>query len=284
MARMPALFIGHGSPMNALADNRFTSAWRRLGQALPRPAAVLVVSAHWYIRGIAVTEVDAPGTIHDFQGFPPELFDFRYPAPGSPALSARVRGLLKPLSVTADHSWGLDHGAWSVLAHLFPSADVPVVQLSIDRTRSAQFHYNLGARLAILRDEGVLILGSGNVVHNLGMLRMEAPDAAYDWALRFEQAVKYHLLRRDHAALVDWKGLDSQARLAVPTPEHYLPLLYCIATQCEGEPVSFPVEGIDLGTISMLSVCIGAIELKDGVMEFYDASVRRTPHRIRISG
>ena len=259
MARMPALFVGHGSPMNTLEDNRFTAAWRRIGQALPRPVAVLVVSAHWYVRGTAVTAMAAPGTIHDFSGFPQELFDFRYPAPGSPALAARVRERLQPLAVEADDAWGLDHGAWSVLAHLFPAADIPVVQLSIDRTRPAQFHYETGARLASLRDEGVLILGSGNVVHNLGMLRWDAPDAAYDWALRFEQAVKDCLLRHDHAALVDWEGLDAQARLAVPTPEHYLPLLYSIAVQREGEAVSFPVEGLDMGSLSMLTVGIGAI-------------------------
>ncbi|MBI4988165.1 MAG: 4,5-DOPA dioxygenase extradiol [Rhodocyclales bacterium] len=254
---MPALFIGHGSPMNTLEENRFTAAWRRIGQALPRPAAVLVVSAHWYIRGAAVTAMAAPRTIHDFYGFPQELFAFRYPAPGSPALADRVRALLHPLA-TADDGWGIDHGAWSVLAHLFPAADIPVVQLSIDNRQSAQFHYETGARLAALRDEGVLILGSGNVVHNLGMLRWDAPDAAYDWALRFEQAVKDRLLRRDHAALVDWERLDAQTRLAVPTPEHYLPLLYCIATQQEDEPVSFPVEGIDRGSFSMLTVGIGA--------------------------
>lgn len=166
---------------------------------------------------------------------------------------------LQPLSVAADDAWGLDHGAWSVLAHLFPAADIPVVQLSIDSRQPALFHYETGARLAALRDESVLILGSGNVVHNLGMLRWDAPDAAYDWALRFEQAVKDRLLRHDHAALADWEGLDAQARLAVPTPEHYLPLLYCIATQQEGDPVSFPVEGIDRGSLSMLTVGIGAL-------------------------
>ncbi len=256
--RQPALFIGHGSPMNALESNRYSAAWRRLGQVLPRPAAVLVVSAHWYVPGTAVTAMESPKTIHDFSGFPQELFEFRYSAPGSPALAARVRECLRPLDVAADDSWGIDHGAWSVLAHLFPAADVPVVQLSIDRTRTAPFHYELGARLAALRDEGVLILGSGNVVHNLGLLRWDAPDAAYGWALRFEQAVKFRLLRREHAALIDWEKLDAQSLLAVPTPEHFLPLLYCIGTQQDGESVSFPVEGIDRGSLSMLAVCIGA--------------------------
>jgi 4,5-DOPA dioxygenase extradiol len=258
MVRPPALFIGHGSPTNTLADNRYTAAWHRLGKTLPRPAAILVVSAHWYISGTAVTAMAAPKTIHDFHGFPKALYDFRYPAPGSPALAARVQQCLQPLAVTADDSWGIDHGTWSVLAHLYPAADVPVVQLSIDRTRPAQFHYDMGRRLGALRDEGVLILGSGNVVHNLGMLRWEAPSAAYDWALRFERTVRDRLQRRDHAALVDWPGLDAEARLAVPTPEHYLPLLYCIAAQREGEAASFPVEGVEMGSLSMLAVAIGA--------------------------
>lgn len=259
MDRMPALFIGHGSPMNTLEANRYSSAWRRIGEALPRPAAVLAISAHWHVPGSAVTAMATPDTIHDFHGFPRELFDFRYPAPGSPALAARVQECLRPLAVAADDSRGLDHGAWSVLAHLFPAADIPVVQLSIDSGQPAPFHYETGRRLAALRDERVLILGSGNVVHNLGLLRWDAPDAAYDWALRFEQAVKDCLLRHDHAGLVDWERLDAQARLAVPTPEHYLPLLHCIATQQDGEPVSFPLEGIDMGSLSMLAVGIGGV-------------------------
>jgi 4,5-DOPA dioxygenase extradiol len=257
-ARLPALFVGHGSPMNTLADNRWTQAWRRLGQSLPRPQAILALSAHWYVRGVAVTSMDAPRTIHDFHGFPRELFEVEYPVPGSPLLAARVRDLLRPLEVEADRSWGVDHGTWSVLAHIFPEADIPVVQLSIDRTRPAQFHYDLGRRLAPLRDEGVLILGSGNVVHNLGMLAWDRPDAACDWALRFEQSVKDHLARRDHAPLVAWESLDPQAQLAVPTPEHYLPLLYVIATQQDDDAVSFPVGGIDMGSLSMLSVTVGS--------------------------
>jgi 4,5-DOPA dioxygenase extradiol len=256
--RMPALFVGHGSPMNTLTDNRCTQAWRRIGQALPRPLAILAVSAHWYMPQLAVTAMAEPETIHDFYGFPQALFEFEYPAPGSPALAARVRDLLQPFEVDADMSWGIDHGSWSVLAHLFPAADIPVVQLSIDRSRPAQFHYDLGKRLAPLRDEGVLILGSGNVVHNLGMLAWDRPDAAFDWAQRFEQAVKDRLARRDHAPLVSWDSLDPQARLAVPTPEHYLPLLYAIATQQDDEAVSFPVDGIEMGSLSMLTVALGA--------------------------
>ena len=256
--RMPALFIGHGSPMNTLEENRYTQAWRRLGQSLPRPQAILAVSAHWYVPGAAVTALEAPRTIHDFYGFPQALFEFAYPAPGSPSLAARVCELLRPLEVEADSSRGIDHGVWSVLAHVFPEADIPVVQLSIDSRQPAQFHYDLGKRLAPLRDEGVLVFGSGNVVHNLGLLRWEEPGAAYDWAVRFELAVKKHLARRDHAPLLAWESLDAQARLAVPTPEHYLPLLTVMGVQREDEAVAFPVEGVDMGSLSMLAVSVGA--------------------------
>jgi 4,5-DOPA dioxygenase extradiol len=254
---MPALFVGHGSPLNALADNRYTQAWRRMGRSLPRPKAVLVVSAHWYVRGIAVTAMEVPATIHDFYGFPQALYDVAYPAPGSPALAHRVCDLLQPLGVELDQSWGLDHGTWSVLAHVFPDADVPVVQLSIDATQPHAFHYELGKQLAPLRDEGILLVGSGNVVHNLRAMR---PDDIhpYDWAVRFDRAVQDHLRRRDHGPLIDYERLDSDARLAVPTPEHYLPLLYVIGAQLEHEPVAFPVAGIDLGSISMLTLAVGA--------------------------
>ncbi len=254
---MPALFIGHGSPMNALADNRFTAAWRRLGAALPRPRAILVVSAHWHVPGTAVTAMARPATLHDVHGFPESLFAFRYPAPGSPELAARVRQCLAPLRVAADHDWGLDHGAWSVLAHLFPAADVPVVQLSMDSRQPAQFHYYTGRRLAVLREEGVLILASGGIVHNLGLLQPVFLDEGFDWARAFEGAVRQRLLDGDHAALVDWPGLGEAARLAVPTPEHYLPLLYLVGAQEKGEKVSFPVEGFVMGSLGMLSIAIG---------------------------
>lgn len=255
--RMPALFLGHGTPMNTLADNRYTQAWHRLGLSLPRPRAILAVSAHWYVDGVAVTAMEKPETIHDFGGFPQALFDIRYAAPGSPALAARVQELLLPLAVSADHSWGLDHGTWSVLTHVYPAADIPVVQLSIDRRQPASFHYELGKRLSSLRDEGILIVGSGNVVHNLRVMTREGEATAYDWAGRFEQSVKKHLLRHEHEALIAFEKLDPEALLAVPTPEHYLPLLYVISTQQEDEAVSFPLEGIDMGSLSMLSVAIG---------------------------
>ncbi len=252
---MPAVFIGHGSPMNTLADNHYTQAWRHLGQSLPRPKAILVASANWYIDGVSVTAMERPGTIHDSYGFPQGLFDFQYPAPGSPAMAERVRDILALLSVGLDcDTWGLDHGTWSVLTHVYPQVDVPVVQLSIDRRQPPAFHYDLGKRLAPLRDEQVLLIGSGNIVHNLRMMRSSAP---YDWALRFDQMVKDHIQWRDHTPLIDYERLDPQACLAVPTPEHYLPLLYILGAQQSDEVVQFPVEGIDIASISMRSVVVG---------------------------
>jgi 4,5-DOPA dioxygenase extradiol len=256
-ARMPAVFFGHGSPLNALARNRYTEAWRGLGRSLARPKAILAVSAHWYIRGTAVTAMAAPKTIHDFGAFPRELFDFQYPAPGDSALAARVRALLAPLDVTLDQSWGLDHAVWSVLAHVYPAADIPVVQLSMDATQPAAYHYALGRRLAPLRDEGVLIIASGNVVHNLRAINWEDDAPAHEWAARFETRVRDHLARREHAPLIAFESMGNDASLSIPTPEHYLPLLYAIALQDEGEAVSFPVTGIQNASIAMLSAVIG---------------------------
>ena len=256
--RMPAVFFGHGNPLNALARNEYTEGWRALGEGVPRPRAVLCVSAHWYAPGTAVTSVERPRTIHDFGGFPPELYEFKYPAPGSPELAARVLDLLAPLDVRLDRAWGLDHGTWSVLCHAFPGADVPVVQLSIDETRPAEFHYETGRRLAPLRDEGVLVAGSGNLVHNLhayGWGRRHVEP--YDWAVRFEEKARELLLARDHAPLVRYESLGRDALLSAPTPDHYLPLLYVIATRQDGDEVTFPVEGFDGGSVSMLSVRIG---------------------------
>jgi 4,5-DOPA dioxygenase extradiol len=257
--RLPALFLGHGSPMNALQSNAWTRAWAALGARLPRPRAVLAISAHWYIEGTAVTAMASPRTIHDFGGFPRELFAVRYPAPGDPALAARIQRLLAPLPVSADERWGLDHGTWSVLCHVFPRADVPVVQLSIDETQPPSFHYELGARLRPLREEGVLLLGSGDVVHNLHTYAWgRHQQEPYDWALRFEARVREGLMLGEHAPLVDYPTLGRDALLAVPTPEHYLPLLYVLGASVAGEQVSFPVEGIDGGSVSMLGVQFGA--------------------------
>jgi len=257
--RLPAIFLGHGNPMNALGDNAWTRAWAALGAGLaPRPRAVLSISAHWYIPATAVTAMTAPRTIHDFGGFPRELFAMRYPAPGDPALAARVAGLLAPLYVEADQSWGLDHGTWSVLCHVFPQADVPVVQLSIDETRPPAFHYELGTRLRALRDEGVLIVGSGDVVHNLEAYAWgRRPAQPYDWALRFESALRERLTTGDRTTLVDYTALGEDALLSVPTPEHYLPLLYVLGASVPGEFVTFPAEGIDGGSVSMLAVRFG---------------------------
>lgn len=256
-ARMPALFIGHGSPMNAIDDTAWSQAWRGLGAQLSRPEAILVISAHWMTPGVGVTAMAQPQTIHDFGGFPDALFAMQYPAPGSPELARRVQSLLAPQAVNLDQSWGLDHGAWSILVHLFPDADIPVVQLSLDLSRPNLFHYELGRCLRPLRDEGVLILASGNVVHNLRLIQWQDTQPSPAWSSRVEQRVQACLNARDHAALIDYPNLDPQALLAIPTPEHYLPLLYIAGLQEDEETVSFPVRGIDLGTISMLSVRVG---------------------------
>ena len=252
---MPVVFFGHGSPMNTLARNAYTEAWRKIGEAIPAPKAVVCVSAHWYTEGTAVTAMSRPRTIHDFYGFPQALFDVRYPAPGKPELAEQVREVLAPLNVALDDSWGLDHGTWSVLKHTYPKANVPIVQLSIDGTQPPQFHYDTGRRLAPLRDQGVLIAGSGNVVHNLRLMRPGAEG--FDWARRFNERIRSALASRDHDMLVDFAKLGDDARLAVPTPEHYLPLLYIAALQGEDESMSFPVDGYDLGSVSMLTAAAG---------------------------
>jgi 4,5-DOPA dioxygenase extradiol len=255
---MPALFIGHGNPMNALQQNAWTTAWRAIGASLPRPRAIVAVSAHWYVRGTRVTADERPKTIHDFGGFPPELYRVTYPAPGSPLVAGRLQELLAPMGVVAATDWGLDHGTWSVLVHLFPDADVPVIQLSIDRTRPPAFHYALGERLRAVRDEGVLVLGSGNLVHNLEAYAWGAhPTAPYDWAVRFEREVRQLVLKRQHEHLVEYPTLGPDALLSVPTPDHYLPLLYVLGLQREGDAISFPVSGVDGGSISMLAIAIG---------------------------
>jgi 4,5-DOPA dioxygenase extradiol len=255
---MPAIFFGHGNPMNALARNVYTEGWAAIGGSLPRPKAVVCVSAHWYLPGTAVTAMRLPRTIHDFGGFPRELFEVQYPAPGSPELAEHIRNLLAPESIQLNQSWGLDHGTWSVLCHVFPEADIPVVQLSIDETQTPDFHYELGSRLATLRDEGVLIIGSGNLVHNLhayawGQHQVEP----FGWAVRFEEQARALLLKGDHGQLVNYEALGKDAMLSAPTPEHYLPLLYVMGLRRKNEPVSFPVEGFDGGSISMLTVRLG---------------------------
>jgi 4,5-DOPA dioxygenase extradiol len=258
LSRMPALFLGHGNPMNALHKNAYTEGWRALGSDLPRPRAILSVSAHWYVPETAVTAMPFPRTIHDFGGFPRELYEIQYLAPGNLELASQIKDLLKPLSVALNDQWGLDHGTWAVLCHVFPLADIPVVQLSIDRTKPASFHYELGRRLAPLRDDGVLIIGSGNLVHNLHAYAWGRQNVEpYDWAVRFEKKVRELILSKDHGPLVGYETLGRDAALAVPTPDHYLPLLYVIAGQGKDDPIRFPVEGVDGGSVSMLAVQVG---------------------------
>jgi 4,5-DOPA dioxygenase extradiol len=255
---MPAIFFGHGNPMNALGGNTYSDAWRRIGQALPKPKAILSVSAHWFVPQLAVTGTAAPRTIHDFGGFPEELYQVQYPAPGSPELARDVQKRLAPSQVAWDESWGLDHGTWSVLRHVYPGADIPVVQLSIDETQPASFHFQVGKRLASLREESILIIGSGNLVHNLhayGWGR-HMPDP-YDWATRFETTARELIMVGEYERLINYERLGPDALLSIPTPDHYFPLLYVLGSKQEGEAVSFPVEGVDGGSISMLTVKVG---------------------------
>jgi 4,5-DOPA dioxygenase extradiol len=258
MPDMPVIFFGHGNPMNAVTSNAYTEAWRRIGQETPRPKAILSISAHWFVPGTGVTISKTPRTIHDFGGFPQELYQVQYPAPGDPELARRVQKFLSPLDVAADNSWGLDHGTWSVLRHVYPAADIPVVQLSIDETKSATLHFEIGKRLAPLRSEGILIVGSGNLVHNLHTYAWgRHPRDPYDWAVRFESAAREMMLTGNFKPLVNYETLGADAALSIPTPDHYLPLLYVLGTGQQDEPIRFPVEGVDGGSISMLTVQIG---------------------------
>ncbi len=253
--RMPAIFFGHGNPMNALEDNRYTRAWRVIGQNISRPKAILSISAHWYLPGMLITAMERPRTIHDFGGFPRELYAVKYPAPGDAELVKRVEELV---DVEPDHQWGLDHGTWSVLCHVFSGADIPVVQLSIDETHPAKFHYDVGTRLAPLRDEGILIIGSGNLVHNLHAYAWgRHPAEPFDWAVRFERQAREMLIAGNDEPLIDYESLGHDAMLSVPTPDHYLPLMYVMGARSKDDVVTFPVEGIDGGSVSMLTVQFG---------------------------
>jgi len=252
---MPVVFYGHGSPMNALGGPHI-AAWQSIGADLPRPKAILMVSAHWETDGgTAVTAMSRPRTIHDFYGFPQPLFDMQYPAPGSPELAERVRALVP--EVSADRDWGLDHGTWSMLTHSYPEADIPVVQLSLNRDFTPVQHYELARRLAPLREEGVLIAGSGDIVHNLRQMRRDGSNTPYDWAVRFDSAVKAALVAGDHDRLVELADPESSDDARLSADEHYLPLLYVAAQQRSGEPVRFFNEAIDLGSVSMTGVVIG---------------------------
>jgi len=257
-ARMPAIFFGHGNPLNALLRNEYTAAWSAIGERIARPQAILSISAHWYVPEVAVTAMRQPRTIHDFGGFPPELYRVQYPAPGEPSLAARVQQLLAPLDVTLDQGWGLDHGTWSVLCHVFPAANVPVIQLSIDERQPPRFHYDLGRRLRGLREEGILLMGSGDIVHNLHTYAWgRHPVEPFTWALEFEAKARELMLKGDHGPLVDYESMGEGALLSIPTPDHYLPLLYVLGAGFEAEAVTFPVEGVDGGSVSMLAVQLG---------------------------
>ena len=255
---LPAIFFGHGNPMNAVQTNSFTQGWRAIGERTGKPKAVLAISAHWFVPGTALTISSAPRTIHDFGGFPPELYQVRYPAPGDPDLARRVLAMLAPYPAALDDSWGLDHGTWSVLRHVYPDADVPVVQLSIDETQPSSFHFEIGRKLAPLRAEGVLIVGSGNLVHNLHAYAWghHMPEP-YDWAIRFEDRARSLLSAGEWEPLVRYETLGKDALLSIPTPDHYLPLLYVIGARQAADPITYPVEGVDGGSISMLSVQVG---------------------------
>lgn len=254
---MPVLFLGHGSPMNAIEDNPFTQGWRAVGRDLPRPNAILCISAHWETHGTFVTGMDKPRTIHDFGGFPDQLFAVEYPAPGSPELAKSAQEAVTSRHITEDHAWGLDHGAWSVIIHLFPKADIPVVQLSLDRGLSPQQHFELARELAVLRTKGILIIGSGNMVHNLGILDWNHPEGGYDWAVEANTRMKDLILNESHAQLANYTSLGRAFQLSIPTPEHYLPLLYTLGMQSAGEPVSIFNDRTVMGSIAMTSVKIG---------------------------
>jgi 4,5-DOPA dioxygenase extradiol len=251
---MPVLFVGHGNPMNAIEDNEFSRAWGSAAKALPKPKAILCISAHWETEGAFVTASPRPELIYDFYGFPDALYEKKYPVPGSSELAQAVVNAVQSVSVKPDHERGIDHGAWSVLCRMYPKADIPVVQLSLDAAKPPQFHYELGKELKALREQGVLIIGSGNLVHNLG--RISWDDKAFDWAIEFDARMKELIQSRDHRAIINYKELGASARLAVPTNEHFLPLLYVLALQEKDESVSFFAEKVTLGSISMRSLQI----------------------------
>lgn len=257
--QMPVLFLGHGSPMNAIEENEFVKGWRNSVMDVPRPSAILVISAHWETRGTFVTAMDAPRTIHDFGGFPRELFEVQYPAPGSPAFAAETKKVITKTEVGLDYKWGLDHGAWSVVKHLYPKADVPVFQMSLDYNQSPQYHYELAHELSALRKKGVLIVGSGNMVHNLRVVawdKMHEPEFGYDWALEASAKMKNFIISNDHTSLIKYTSQGKAFDLSVPTPDHYLPLLYTLALKGEDEKVNLFNDKALMGSITMTSLKI----------------------------
>lgn len=258
--QMPVLFLGHGSPMNAIEENEFVQGFRTVAKTLPRPQAILCVSAHWETKGTYVTAMDKPKTIHDFGGFPKALYEVQYPASGSPTLAQQTKEAITKTEVGLDQKWGLDHGCWSVVKHLYPEADVPVIQLSLDYTKPAQYHYELSKELAALRKKGILIIGSGNMVHNLGLVawdKLNSAGYAYDWAAEASESMKKYILNGDHQQLINYTSQGKPFQLAIPTPEHYLPLLYTLALKGEKEDISLFNDRPVAGSLTMTSVKIG---------------------------
>lgn len=257
---MPALFIGHGSPMNGIEDTEFSRRWSQMAKEIPTPAAVLVVSAHWFTRGTKITAMDFPSTIHDFGGFPKELFEVQYPAPGHPALAKETAELLHSANVELDHDWGLDHGTWTIVRHMYPDAKIPVLQLSIDYTKGAQYHYDLAKELYALRKKGILIIGSGNMVHNLRMVaweKLNEPEYGYDWAIQMNDTFKSLIQKGDHQPLINYSSIGKEAMLSIPTPEHYLPLMYSLGVKSAADEIAFFNDKVVGGSLTMTSVRIG---------------------------
>lgn len=259
-SKQPILFIGHGSPMNGIEDNEFSQSWTRMGREMQKPKAVLVISAHWLTRGTHVTAMEEPKTIHDFGGFPQALFDVQYPAKGSPELAKATADLITSTHVGLDHDWGLDHGTWTVVRHMYPDANIPVLQLSIDYGRPPKYHYELAKEIAALRKKGVLIIGSGNMVHNLRMIewsKLNQPNFGFDWAIEMNSVFKQKIEDGNHKALIDYENLNKAAKLAVPTPDHYYPLLYTLGLQDKNDSISFFNDRLVGGSLNMTSVKIG---------------------------
>ena len=257
--KMPVLFLGHGSPMNAIEENQFVKGFRDIAKTLPKPNAILCVSAHWFTNGTKVTAMDLPRTIHDFGGFPEELFKVQYPAKGNPELAKETTSILQPTLVELDEKWGLDHGAWSVIKHLYPNADIPVIQMSIDYTQPAQYHFELANRLQSLRYKGVLIIGSGNIVHNLGLVdwrNFDKDNYGHDWAIEAREFVNHQLIKGDYAPLINYQKQGKALQLAVPSPDHYLPLIYTLGLQQKGEQLVFFNDKLVAGSLSMTSLKI----------------------------
>ncbi|WP_295220180.1 4,5-DOPA dioxygenase extradiol [uncultured Chryseobacterium sp.] len=258
--KMPVLFLGHGSPMNAIEENRFVQGFRKMATEIPKPNAILCISAHWFTRGTKVTAMDMPSTIHDFGGFPQALFDVEYSAPGDPALAKETAGLLAPVPVEEDHSWGLDHGAWSVIKHLYPEADIPVIQMSIDYTKPPQYHFDLAKKLNKLREKGILIIGSGNIIHNLRLIdwrNINTPGAGWDWAIEAREKTNHWILDGNFKNIIEYQNQGISLQYAIPTPDHYLPLVYTLGLKTSSDELSLFNDELIGGSLSMTSVRIG---------------------------